>query len=140
MGVRRRRHLSHGHDTRNRPPPSSIFGETVTLTATVVAAGVPVEDGTVTFVGLGGSTLGTASLNAEGAAVLIVDSLSVGAYELHANYNGTSEWSPSSGGESVFVSAAATATTLTSSPNPSAFGETVTFTAQVVANLRHCRG
>ena len=115
-------------------PSSSIYGETVTLTATVVSAGVPVEDGTVAFIGLEGATLGTVSLNAEGVAVLIVDSLSVGAYELYANYNGTSDWSPSSGGAPVFVSAAPTATTLTSSPNPSAFGETVTFTAQVVAD------
>jgi hypothetical protein len=105
----------------------SAFGQTVTLTATV-SSGSGTPTGTVTFSD-GATSLGTATLSS-GTATLTTSALSVSSHSLTATYNGDSSFSGSSSTTlTQVVNLASTATTLTSSPNPSAFGQTVTLTA-----------
>lgn len=112
-------------------PPSSTLGQTVTLTATVTPSinGV-FPSGTVTFLS-GGTTLGTASLNASGVATLNVSSLPVGTDSLVAQYGGNANFLPSSGTASETVNKAGTGTSLVATPAMSTFGQTVTLTATV---------
>jgi hypothetical protein len=109
------------------------YGQSVTLTAKVTSAG-PAPTGTVTFRN-GSVILGTQTLNGSGIATLTTAKIPVGADSLTAAYNGDA-----SNGKSV--SAAITQTVrrasihmaLTSYPNPSAFGTSVTFTAKLTSN------
>lgn len=67
----------------------STFGDPVTFTATVTAAGAPVTAGTVTFTD-GVTALGPAiSLDATGAATFTTSSLAAGIHPITATYNGT---------------------------------------------------
>jgi hypothetical protein len=99
-------------------------GSSVTFTASVASAtGTP--SGTVTFKD-GSSPLGTATLSG-GTATLTTFALTVGSHSITASYAGSST-------AAVLIqtiSAAATTTTLNSSPNPAQFGSSVTFTASV---------
>ncbi len=118
-------------------PNPSVYGQTVTLTATVTPESVPgavTPTGTVTF--LDGSTpLGTVTLNGSGVATLNVSSLSVNTHSLTASYAGdTYDVSSASSATSQVVNKDSTSTALTSSANPSVFGQSVTFTATVTAN------
>jgi hypothetical protein len=109
----------------------SVFGQSVTLTATITGNnGTPI--GTVQFA-IDGSNFGGAITLAGGLATVSTDSLSVGTHSISAVYSGGSGFSPSmgslSGGQTV--SQANTTTTITADSNPSVFGQTVTFTAEV---------
>jgi len=118
-------------------PPASSWGEEVTLTATVTCVSAPPQPtGSVTFddtAGDAGRYLGTVPLNADGVATLTLSTLDVGARTLRASYSGSSSCGPSADDDTHLVVGITTATMLTSSPNPSQVGETVTFTAHVVA-------
>ena len=106
----------------------SIFGQTITLTASVSAS---TATGSVTF--LDGSTvLGTvASLNA-GTATYTTSALSGGTHSLTAVYSGDSTYAGStSSALSQVVNKVSTTTGLMASPNPSTFGQSVAFTATV---------
>jgi hypothetical protein len=112
------------------------FGHGVTFTATVTGSkGTPT--GQVTF--YDGSAkpptnLGSSSLN-NGIAALVSTTLAVGNHEITAIYDGNSNYGPSVSNpdlESVTLTAPVlTTVNLTSSPNPSQFGHSVTFTATV---------
>jgi hypothetical protein len=79
----------------------------------------------------GGSSLGTAALNG-GSASLTTSTLTVGPHSISAAYNGnTSHTGSTSSSITQTVNAVATATALTSSLDPSVFGQSVTFTATV---------
>ena len=110
---------------------TAVFGQRVTLTATVTsAAGVPT--GTVTFRD-GTTVLGTAPVNAAGQATLAV-SLGVGNHALTASFAGTGGFADSTSAvAAVTVNRAATTVALGSSVNPAATGQAVTFTATVAA-------
>jgi hypothetical protein len=110
---------------------TAVFGQPVTLTATVTsAAGVPT--GTVFFLD-GDAVLGTAQVDASGQATL-APPLVVGNHALTASYVGTGNFANSaSAAAAVTVSPAATTVALTSSANPAAAGQAVTFTATVAA-------
>ncbi|MFI0904088.1 Ig-like domain-containing protein, partial [Streptomyces sioyaensis] len=110
-------------------PDPSVFGQPVTFTATVTSLLGPTPTGTVTFVIAGGPTL-TAPLVA-GTASVTTSSLSVGSHAVTATYSGDVNFSSSSGTDSQLVNKASTTTTVTSSPDPSLFGQPVTFTATV---------
>ncbi len=73
-------------------PNPSVYGQSVTFTATVMAnvldAGTPV--GTVTFVD-GSTTLGTATLDAYGQAVFTTSLLAAGRHEITAVYSGDAD-------------------------------------------------
>ncbi|HEX8916082.1 MAG TPA: Ig-like domain-containing protein, partial [Humisphaera sp.] len=110
----------------------SELGQAVTFTAAVTAAGpgAGLPGGTVTFRD-GSTVLGTATLDETGAATLSTSALAVGTHAVTATYSGDANFLGGSAAVSQVVSKAATATTVTSSPNPSAFGQAVTLTAVV---------
>jgi len=100
----------------------SVHGQAVTFTATVTPAAAT---GTVTFSGIG-----TASL-ANGVASITTSALPTGTTTVSAQYNGDSNYNSSASAGLAQVVKAATTTSLTSGPNPSTFGQTVTLTATV---------
>jgi hypothetical protein len=113
----------------------TVYGQSVTFTATVSAQppamGTPT--GTVTFKD-GSTTLGTGTLNAFGQATYSASGLSVAAHSITAVYGGDSSFSGStSSALTQTVNKASTGTALSSSLNPSTFGQSVTFTATVTA-------
>jgi hypothetical protein len=112
----------------------SVFGQAVTLTATVspVSPGTNTPTGSVTFFS-GTHFLGDASLS-NGQASITVSNLRTGTNAIHVNYAGDLFYAPSTGSLSQVVNRASTTTTLASSANPSTFGQPVTFTATVTVN------
>lgn len=117
--------------TLSAAPNPSSFGNSVTLTATVSSSsGTPA--GTVTFYD-GATALGTTSLNGFGQATLTTSALSVGSHSLTATYSGSGSFLTSTSTPVTEVVKYATQTTITSSVNPSAAGQSVTFTANVHA-------
>ncbi|MFF4477743.1 Ig-like domain-containing protein [Streptomyces sp. NPDC001520] len=119
-------------------PDPSTLGQPVTFTATVtpVAPGAGTPAGTVTFI-IGGSGGGTFTQPLSGGmATLSLSTLGVGTHTVVALYNGSTDFLPSTGTDTHTVNPgpAATTTTLTSSANPSVFGQPVTYTATVTPN------
>ena len=113
---------------------NSVFGQPVTFTATVSAAapGSGTPTGKVTFYD-GSISLGTASLSS-GSASFTAKGLPTGSDAITAVYNGDSHFTTStSAALSQSVSRAGTTSVVTSAANPSAFGQSVTFTATVKA-------
>ncbi len=103
----------------------SKFGRPVTFTARVAPSAA---SGTVTFVD-GSSQIGTAAVSG-GTASITVSTLSLDTHSIFAAYNGDAYYAPSvSAPLSQTVSKGAVSETLTSSLNPSATGQLVTFTA-----------
>jgi hypothetical protein len=108
----------------------SIYGESVTLTATVKPHYTGTPSGTVTFKN-GTTTLGSVTLSA-GVAKYTTTTLGLGTHSITAVYNGSASFNLStSTAVSQVVNKATTTTTLTSSANPSTVGESVTFSATI---------
>ena len=106
----------------------STFGQSVTFTATVSPSLGPT--GTVQFFD-GATSLGTVSLSG-GVATLTTAALTAGTHSITASYGGNSNYLGStSSAVTQTVNRAGTATALTSSLDPSGFGQQVTFTATV---------
>jgi len=116
-------------------PNPSVFGQSVTFTATVTCgSGTPT--GTVTFVE-GATTLASSvAIDASGHASFSTSALLVGSHTITANFTGTNGWTNSSGSDTAspqVMNKAATSTQVSSSAPTSAFGQQVTFTATVIA-------
>lgn len=112
-------------------PTSSVFGQSVTFTATVTGNGDPT--GQVEFFA-GATSLGTSDLTA-GVATLTTSSLPTGNSQVTARYLGDPDFAPSvSTAVDVVVAMAETTTTLTAVPDASVHGQSVTFTATVAAS------
>ncbi|HYL76326.1 MAG TPA: Ig-like domain repeat protein [Bryobacteraceae bacterium] len=114
----------------------SVFGQSVSFTATVspVAPGAGTPTGTVTFLD-GGSPIGTVTLSG-GLATFTTSALAIGNHTITTTYSGDGNFNASTGsltGNPQVVTKANTATALTSSQNPSALAQSVTFTATVSA-------
>jgi type IV secretory pathway VirB2 component (pilin) len=111
------------------PNPSTV-GQSVTCTATVSgSAGTPT--GTVDFYD-GSTFLGTGTLNGSAQATYTTSALTAGTHTINANYSGDGTYGVSSGNTSQVVNLSyPTTTTVTSSVNPSVYGQGVTFTATV---------
>ncbi|QIY59999.1 Ig-like domain repeat protein [Streptomyces sp. RPA4-5] len=112
-------------------PDPSVVGQPVTFTATVapVAPGAGTPTGVVTFVITGGPTLaGTLS---GGTATVSTNALGVGTFPVTATYSGDLNFTGSSGSDTQTVAQASTTTAVSSLPDPSVFGQLVTFTATV---------
>src|SRR5262249_42968574 len=111
----------------------SVFGQTVTFTATVsaVAPGSGTPTGTVTFLD-GTATLGTRSLSA-GSATLATSALTIGNHTISLSYAGDANFNTSTSAAITQTDKGASSTAVTSSLNPSVFGQAVTFTATVSA-------
>jgi Bacterial Ig-like domain (group 3) len=112
-------------------PNPSTYGQAVVFTATVNSSiGAPPDGETITFK-KGTTILGTGTLTA-GSASFTTSTLPVGTNAIKAVYSGDSNFARStSKAVSQVVSKATTTTALTSSLNPSNFGQSVTFTASV---------
>ncbi|WP_432093509.1 Ig-like domain repeat protein, partial [Streptomyces sp. bgisy100] len=110
-------------------PNSTVHGQPVTFTATVVPLGPGAPTGTVTFVIRGGPTLTAPVIG--GRATVSTNGLSPGTYSVTAIYSGDSRFTSSTGASSHPVLKALTTTYVSSSPEPSTFGQPVTFTASV---------
>ena len=108
--------------------PSTV-GQAVTFTATVSSGG-GTPTGTITFKD-GGTTLATVPLSGVTAS-FTTSSLTAGSHSITAVYSGdVSNTSSTSSPTIQNVGAVTTATTLSSSANPSTVGQAVTFTATV---------
>jgi autotransporter-associated beta strand protein len=119
---------------------TSVFGQPVTFTATVTdtGGGGLTPTGTVTFTDTTTSTvLGTATLTPQASGVaratFTTNALALGAHQVTATYSGDTDFAPGSPSSPVThtVSQASSTTTVTSSANPSKFGQIVTFTVRV---------
>jgi hypothetical protein len=112
-------------------PNPSAYGEAVTFTALVTSSlGAPPDGESVTFM-RGADVLGTGTLSS-GSASFAISTLPLGAHAIRAVYGGDSEFGYStSNAVNQVVNKAVTTTTLASSRNPSAVGQSVTFTASV---------
>jgi hypothetical protein len=112
----------------------SVFGQSVSFTATVTGAG-PTPTGTVTFRNGGVNIAGCVALPlAAGKATCVTASLSVSAHSITGVYSGDATYSTSTSPVlTQTVSKGATATTVASSVNPSVSGQSVTYTATVTA-------
>src|SRR6266567_8254800 len=120
--------------TLNSTPNPSVFGQAVTLTATVapVLADPLVPTGSVTFKD-GATTLGTVAL-VNGSASLVTSTLAAGSHSLTASYGGSLEFAVSTSAvRTQTVNPGQTTTTLTSTPNPSLAGQAVTLSTTVTA-------
>ena len=115
--------------TSKTPAP---FGHPVTFTAAVTSSyGSPA--GTVTFFD-GSSVIGNGTISS-GNAVFTTSTLGLGTHSIRAAYAGAGNFAASTSTSiSQVVIQAMTATALSSSANPSAFGANVTFTATVTSN------
>ena len=114
------------------------FGQTVTLTASVSAStGTSAPVGTIRFAD-GVSVLATQQLAPSAAltssAIFASSTLSSGAHNLSAVYDGSGPFAPSSATltENI-VGISSTTTALSGSPNPSYLGTTVTFSVTVTS-------
>jgi hypothetical protein len=111
--------------------PSSV-GQAITLTATVSGSGGPTT-GTVTFMD-GATTLGTSSTTGSTAS-LTISSLAAGNHSLTAVYSGNLGFVGSTSAPlTQTVNQTASMTTITSSLNPSALGQSVTFHVTVTGS------
>jgi len=111
----------------------SYIGQPVTFTAKVTWTYGTVPDGQLVTFFDGTTTLGTGG-TASGVAKFTTSSLTVRThYDIKATYPGDATFKPSFGTVTQVVNKYPTTTTLSSSLNPSQFGQAVTFTAQVTS-------
>jgi hypothetical protein len=104
---------------------SSTYGSPVTITTTVP----PGTTGTITVTS-GGTTLGSGTVNpTTGTVTITTTTLPVGSNPIIATYGGDSNDNPATGSTTQTVTKATPAVNLTSSTNPSAVNQAVTFTA-----------
>ena len=110
----------------------SVYGQEVTWTATVTTSGSVLPTGKVNFTW--GNKIGTVTLNVSGVAALTRSNLNADPYPLKAVYVGDpSNLGSTSSVVNQVITQATSSATLTSSPNPSASGEAVTFTATITS-------
>lgn len=114
-------------------PNPSVFGQNVTLTATVAATapGAGLPTGTVNFFD-GITPIGSGVLDAGGVATLTTAALAVNAHMVSAQYAGDTNFNTSTSNTvGQTVNKAGTTTGVVSDVNPSVFSQAVTFTATV---------
>ena len=109
------------------PNPSTV-GQAVTLTATVAPS---LGHGTVTFYDGLKAISGPLSLSGGGVATFKTSGLNAGIHWITADYSGDANTNPSLGMTGEVVAKRSSATTLTSSANPSKAGSGLTLTATV---------
>jgi len=112
----------------------STFGQAVTFTATVTG-GSTAPTGSVTFSD-GSLVLATVTLpSGSNVASYTTAALAVAGHTITASYGGDSNYTGSSSSLNQTVNRASTATSVSSSANPSTLGQAVTFTATVAAEV-----
>jgi len=110
----------------------SFVGQAVTFTATVKWTYGTVPDGELVTFYDGTTAIGTRS-TASGVATFTTSSLTAKTHYIKATYAGDAKFMLSSGTVKQVVEKYPTTTSLTSSLNPSHFGQAVTFTAHVTS-------
>jgi hypothetical protein len=111
----------------------TFVGQSVTFTATVTSTYGAIPDGElVTF--YDGTTVIGSKITTSGVAAFTTSSLTGKTHTIKAIYAGDVNFKPSSGSVMQVVEKYSTTTTLTSSLNPSQFGQAVTFTAHVTSS------
>lgn len=115
-----------------------VSGASLTLTATVTPSipGTPV--GSITFK-RGSTVIGTATLSG-GVATLATSTLPLDDVNLTATYSGATKWLASTSPVVVEQVQATTTTALTSSVNPSVYGQSITLTAVVTSTSEKPKG
>ena len=110
------------------------YGKSVTLVAKVTSSVQgTTPTGSVTFMN-GSTTLGTETLNGSGEASISTAALPVGSNSITASYEGAADFSAGpSANFSEIITPSGTATKISSSLNPSAYDQSVTFTATVTS-------
>jgi hypothetical protein len=111
----------------------SFLGQPVTFTATVTSRFSNIPNGELVTFYDGATSIG-AGVTANGVATFTTSSLSAKTHSIKAKYAGDTIIAPSSGLVKQVVEKYPTTTTLGSSPNPSNFGQAVTFTAHVTSS------
>jgi hypothetical protein len=113
-------------------PNPSVFNQWISFVVTVAPATGGTPTGTVTLMD-GTNTLSTATLSS-GVGRISYSGLAPGTHSLTAGYSGDANFTAStSAAQNVKVNQASTTTTVSSSLNPSTYGQAVTFTASVQA-------
>lgn len=112
---------------------SALSGEPLTYTAKVtpVAPGAGTPTGTVQFYADGSPLGAPVAIDAGGNATSDVVKLLVGSHTITANYSGDGDFSGGNATYAQSVAAAQVAVTLSTSPNPSVFGQSITAHASV---------
>ncbi len=121
--------------TSNNNP--SAYGQSVTFTVTV-ASGLGTPTGSVSLTDNGNPLAGPLTLNGSGVATYTTAALAVGTHPIVASYAGDASGSPifnssTSTTLNQFVNKVDTTTAITSAPNPSVSGQTVTISVSVAA-------
>src|SRR5436190_1312692 len=128
-------------------PAPSAFGQSVTFTATVLGSGagagspgvcagsVPLIEGRC-YAASDVSSADVVAVNASHTASFSTASLSVGDHTVVGCYSGATSFNSSNGSVKHTVNKRDTVTTVVDSPAPSAFGQSVTFTATVRSEER----
>jgi hypothetical protein len=109
----------------------SMFGQSTTLTATVISDGSPVTTGTVTFTAGETRLAGPIAVSASGEASFTTSLLPATAHVIAASYTCMSTWGGSSAAITQTVSQARTSTEVPARVNPIVFGQPATVTAYV---------
>jgi len=113
----------------------STYGQAVTYSVTVTSATAAVPVGTVTFKN-SAATLGTANVNSSGVAAFTTKTTPAGTDTITAAYAGNANFIGSSAPAALtqIVSQVSTTTSaITSSLNPSTYGQSVTYSATVTS-------
>ena len=105
----------------------SAYGQAVGFTATVSGSN---PTGTVQF-SIDGNLFDTETLSSGSASSISTNALTVGTHTITAVYSGDANNGPSTGSLSQIVSSASANVVVVSSRNPSAYGQSVTFTATI---------
>jgi len=108
----------------------SFIGQPVTFTATVTSKSGSIADGELVTFYDGSKLLASVAL-ASGQAEYTTASLTAALHNIKASYPGDNTFEPSVATVTQRVELYSTTTTLTSSPNPSEQGQSVTLTAKV---------
>jgi hypothetical protein len=109
----------------------ALLGQSVTFTATIASAD-PAQGGPIPLTD-GSTLLATLTPNASGVATFTTSSLALGSHAMQASYAANATHNAASAGLTQYIvnGSIATTVTLSSSENPAALGDTVTFTATV---------
>jgi hypothetical protein len=110
----------------------SFVGQPVTFTATVTSTYGAIPDGELVTFYDGKPAIGTGA-TASGVATFVTSSLKAETHTIKATYPGDATFEPSTGSVKQVVDKYPTTTALSSSLNPSNYGQAVTFTATVTS-------
>ena len=117
----------------------AVYGQSVTITATVSSVGPRAPTGTVKFMN-GSVSLGSAAVSG-GVASLTKTNLAAGILSITATYGGDTNSAKSTSAPLLQnIDQASTMMAVTSSVNPSTQGQAVKFTAKVASATTHATG